>query len=412
MFYIKMGRDIVQINPYTAQMKRGIKMNKRIVLPGLAMIAVTYGLARFGYGLLLPDISSSMEMTPKISGIIGSSSYFAYCVAITLSILFIPKLGPRPSIMAAGISASVGMLLIALSTNPIVLAAGVLIAGASTGFGSPAYGEIVTNKIRNPLQDQANTWINAGTGFGVMVSGPIVLFLSGHWQMVYFLFTLIAIAVLIWNFVNIPKVQRNEGINPNKFSFQKADIRKSIFLVVASLITGVSTAIYWTFAKDFISNVGNLSHLTTAIFWILIGLSGIAGGIAGNIIEKLGLVKAYRFTVLVIFLSIIILAFFHSDAIPVYISALFFGSSYVFLTGVLLVWGVRLYPQQSSLGIGLPFLTLALGQIIGSVLGGSLIQWTDYGTAFIVFGSIGLSVTAIKPKDPIRKIGKKKRSYA
>lgn len=378
-------------------------MNKRIVLPGLTMIAITYGLARFSYGLMLPNISSSLDMNPKMSGIIGSSSYLAYCVAITLAVLFIPKLGPRPSIMAAGISASVGMLLIALSTNQIVLGIGVLIAGASTGFGSPAYGEVVTKKIRKPLQDQANTWINAGTGFGVMLSGPVVLLLSGQWHLVYFLFTLIAIAVLIWNFVNIPKVQKNEKIHQNKFSFQKADIKKSTVLVVASLITGVATAIYWTFSKDFISNGGDLSHLTTSIFWILIGLSGIAGGVAGNIIEKLGLVKAYRFTVFVIFLSIIILAFFHSDAIPVYISAIFFGSSYIFFTGVLLVWGVRLYPEQSSLGIGLPFLTLALGQIIGSSIGGMLIQWTNYETAFIVFGLIGLSVISINSKGSLKK---------
>lgn len=387
-------------------------MNKRIVLPGLAMIAVTYGLARFGYGLLLPNISSSLNMSPTMSGFIGSGSYFAYCVAITLSILLIPRLGPRLSIMAAGLSALVGMLLVALSTSPIMLAVGVLIAGASTGFGSPAYGEVVTQYIQKPFQDMSNTWINAGTGFGVMVSGPIVLLLSGHWKMVYFLFTLIALAVLIWNVVNIPKVQKNEKTNQSKSSFQKADIKKSVFLVIASLVTGISTAMYWTFAKDFISNTGDLSPLTTMIFWILIGLSGIAGGVAGSIIEKLGLVKSYRLTILVIFLSMIILAFFHSEAIPVYISALFFGSSYVLFTGVILVWGVRLYPGQSSLGIGLPFLTLALGQIIGSAIGGSLIQWTNYETAFIVFGLIGLSATSITPKGSTQKIGKKKESYA
>lgn len=387
-------------------------MNKRIVFPGLAMIAVTYGLARFGYGLLLPDISSSLHMSPTISGFIGSGSYFAYCVAITLSILLIPRLGPRPSIMAAGLSALIGMLVVALSTNPIMLAVGVLIAGASTGFGSPAYGEVVAQKIQKPFQDPSNTWINAGTGFGVMVSGPIVLLFSGHWKMVYFLFTLIAFAVLIWNFVNIPKMKQIDKINQRQFSFQKADMKKSVFLVVASLITGISTAMYWTFAKDFVSNEGDLSSFTTTIFWILIGLSGIAGGVAGSIIERLGLVKAYRFTVLVIFLSMMILAFFHSEAILVYISGLFFGSSYVFFTGVILVWGVRLYPQQSSLGIGLPFLTLALGQIIGSAIGGSLIQWTGYGTAFVVFGLIGLSVIPMKPKGSTQKMSERKASYA
>jgi len=97
----------------------------------------------------------------------------------------------------------------------------------------------------------------------------------------------------------------------------------------------------------------------------------------------------------------IILAFFYSEPIPAYISALFFGSSYVFFTGVIMVWGMRLYPQQSSLGIGLPFLTLALGQIIGSAIGGSLIQWTDYETAFVIFGLIGLLIISINPKKSI-----------
>ncbi|WP_025784402.1 MFS transporter [Sporosarcina sp. D27] len=372
-------------------------MKKRIVLPGLAMIAVTYGLGRFAYGLLLPEISSTLDMNPQISGITGSGSYFAYCIAIVLSVLLIPKLGPLPSIVAAGISAFAGMLLIALSTNQIMLAAGVLIAGASTGFGSPAYGEVVTKKIGKPFQDQANTWINAGTGFGVMVSGPIVLLLSGHWQTVYFLFAFTALAVLIWNFVNIPRVQKDEEENQIKFSFHKADFKKSFFLIVASIILGISTAIYWTFSKDFITNEGNLSSLMTSIFWILIGLSGIAGGVAGNVIEKLGLVKAYRFTVMVIFFSLVILALFHTEVIPVYISALFFGSSYIFLTGVLLVWGIRLFPQQSSLGIGLPFLALAFGQIIGSATAGLFIQWTNYMSAFITFGLIGLSVIFIRP---------------
>ncbi|WP_188455767.1 MFS transporter [Virgibacillus oceani] len=369
----------------------------RIVLPGLAMIAVTYGLARFGYGLMLPEISSTLDMSPTISGVIGSSSYFAYCLAITLATLSIPKLGPRPSIMAAGISAFAGMLLMATSTNDIMLAAGVLVAGASTGFGSPAYGEVVTKTIQKPLQDKANTWINAGTGFGVLISGPIMLFLSGDWRLVYILFTFIALAVLIWNFINIPRIQRQEGFKQNTFDIKKTDMKRSIFLVIASLVMGVATAIYWTFSKDYITNEGNFSQLTTSIFWIMIGVSGIAGGVAGNLIEKLGIVKAYRLTIMIAFLSIVILPIFNSQIVLIYLSALFFGSSYVFFTGVLLVWGVKLYPRRSSLGIGLPFLTLALGQIIGSAIAGVLIQSIDYKMAFIVFGFIGLSAVFIKP---------------
>ncbi len=41
---------------------------RRLVPPGLAMIAVTYGLARFAYGLFLPEMREAFDLSPSLLG--------------------------------------------------------------------------------------------------------------------------------------------------------------------------------------------------------------------------------------------------------------------------------------------------------------------------------------------------------
>ncbi|WP_244151571.1 hypothetical protein [Halobacillus dabanensis] len=68
--------------------------------------------------------------------------------------------------------------------------------------------------------------------------------------------------------------------------------------------------------------------------------------------------------------SSIILSIALGDLFLSYLAAGLFGCSYIFLTGVLLVWGIRVFITNASLGIGVPFLLLAVGQVIGSIFAG------------------------------------------
>ncbi|MBD0253747.1 MAG: YbfB/YjiJ family MFS transporter, partial [Rubrobacter sp.] len=56
-----------------------------LVAPGLALIAVTYGLARFAYGLFLPEMREAFDLSPSLLGAIGSGSYLGYCVAVVVA---------------------------------------------------------------------------------------------------------------------------------------------------------------------------------------------------------------------------------------------------------------------------------------------------------------------------------------
>ncbi|CDQ41290.1 MFS transporter [Virgibacillus salexigens] len=371
----------------------------RLVLPGVTMIAVTYGLARFSFGLLLPEVNKSLEMTELVSGIISSLFYLAYCFTIILSTVITTKEGPRRMIISAGLSAFVGLLLISIATNVWVLALGVLFAGGSTGLVSPPYGAAISLWIKEHKQGKANTWINSGTSFGIALSGVGASFLTSDWRLTYFIYAILTLLIVIWNFQAIPKA----GTKPPKLRLKKGNlsirgVKGSNPLILASLTLGFSTAAFWTFSRSFIEVSGNYSDWQLSGFWIVIGLFGVLGGFSGSLVERKGLPFVYKLGGMSIASSSIILSITSGNWFMSYISAGIFGCAYIFLTGVLLVWGIRVFFTNASLGIGVPFLLLAVGQVIGSIFAGWFIGAWGYVTTFIIYGLVGMAAILMGPK--------------
>ncbi|WP_138419766.1 MFS transporter [Aquibacillus sediminis] len=370
----------------------------KIVLPGVSLIAVTYGLARFSFGLLLPDINQSLQMSETVSGMISSLFYLAYCITIIVSTVITTKEGPRSMILLAGLSASVGLLLMSSTPNVWILALGVLLAGGSTGLVSPPYGAAIALWIKETKQGKANTWINSGTSFGIVLSGVGAHFLTSDWRMTYLIYAVLTFLVLVWNFRAIPRDGMNSNVQFDKGNLSIRGIKGSVPLILASLILGISTAPFWTFSRSFIEVVGNYSEWQLSGFWVVIGLFGVLGGFSGSLIDRWGLSFTYKLGSLSIASASIILSITSGSWFLSYVSAGLFGSSYIFLTGVLLVWGIRVFITNASLGIGIPFLLLAMGQVIGASLAGMFISTWGYAATFILYGIVGITATLIGPK--------------
>src|SRR5919199_4344965 len=112
-----------------------------LVAPGLATIALTYGLARFAYGLFLPQMRQSLDLSDSVLGLIGAGSYVGYCLAVLGALVLTSRSGPRFMAVAAGSVAVVGMAAVAGAPTGLVLALGVVVAGSSSGLASPPMGE-------------------------------------------------------------------------------------------------------------------------------------------------------------------------------------------------------------------------------------------------------------------------------
>lgn len=363
---------------------------KKIVFPGIAMISVTYAFARFSYGLFLPDISNSLNLSEMQAGVPSSLAYIAYCLTLVFSSLLINRAGAYNVIQISGFSAVVGTLCIALSQNLYLLSISTFIAGIGSGLSSPAFSKIAAVNLKPEEQDKGNTWINTGTSFGLIISGPLALFFNTYWRLAYIFFAAISFIVMLWNRHNIPKTDRQfkQSDLPIRKNGLNIPWERSIHLFTAAFITGISSSIYWTFSRSFLTTEYGISTMESMFFWILMGIAGILGGVAGNFIRQFGLAASYRGVLLVLLTSICLITI--PSTISIYCSALLFGISYIFITGVFIVWGVKLFVEAPFLGVSLGFLFLGIGQSFGSLTAGSIIELTSYAFGFLLFAGVGL----------------------
>ena len=371
----------------------------RLAAAGLSLVAVCYGLARFAYGLFLPVLTEEFGLDGTAAGTIASSSYISYCVAVVAATAATAVWGPRVVAVAAGITAAAGTGVIAAAGSTGVLAVGVVIAGASTGLASPPLADAVARWVTADRADRAQTAVNAGTGLGVMVSGPVALLAGQNWRLAWCVFAATAVVVTIWIAVTIPKQDsvadpsRWRALLPTRW-FPPGSLR----LLTAATVMGAGSSAIWTFGRDIAINGGGIGIAKSTVLWIILGAAGLLGALTGDLTARIGLDRAWPIAMLVLAAATATFAVAVRHYPLLLVAAAVFGAVYIALTGLQLLWGVRIYPDHPAFGVGAPFFLIAAGQALGSPLIGLLLDAT---TATIAFGvaAAGLAVGAtVRPR--------------
>jgi predicted MFS family arabinose efflux permease len=371
---------------------------------GVALIAVCYGLARFAYGLLTPQIQDDLGFGSGLSGLIAAGSYVGYCVAILVSTALTQRVGPRPVAALAAALATGGMVLMAAAPGPGIMAAGVVVAGASTGAASPPLAEAVAAWVPEPVRDRTQTLVNAGTGVGVLVSGPIAIVAADQWRAAWAAFAVVAglvgVAVLIAVPEGRPGADGRRAPGAGQLAERRPAVGAVARLVVGSLLMGLGSIAVWTMGRLLMTFEGQLPSSTSAWVWTVLGAAGILGGLGGDLTSRLGVATAWR--VLLLAMAGATAAFAWAPGSPpvAFSSAAVFGASYIGLTGVALVWSTRLYPQRAAFGVGLSFLMIAVGQAVGAPVVGRLAELFDLGVSFQCCAVVALAACFVGPRFP------------
>lgn len=367
---------------------------------GLSLIAVCYGLARFAYGLFVPVLRTEFDLNAAHAGAIASGSYASYCVAIVISTVLTPRYGSRALAVAAGCIATAGTLMIAAAPTSPVLAAGVLLAGSSTGVASPPLAHAVARTVAISRQNRTQTIINAGTGLGVAIAGPVALLTHEHWRAAWLVFSVLCLLVTIWAAVSVPvasspadRVGRPQQVLPSPL-LPKGSGR----MVVAAATMGIASAAVWTFGRDILVTEGHMSQQASTIAWIILGAVGIAGAAAGDIARRFGLAGSWTTILLILAAATVLFAAFPGNVPTAWLAAAVFGAAYIALTGLLLIWGTRIYTDTPAAGVGLAFLIIALGQAGGAAAMGALAERTSPQIAFLAAASIAVLGCLVRPR--------------
>ena len=155
------------------------------------MVGTSFGLARYGYGLLLSEIRASFHLSSAALGLIATGSYVAYLAATALTATAGKHFGSVLPVVAGGLLAVTGMLLVAVAPSPAVLALGVLIAGASAALTYPPFSDAVARDVPERRQGRVLSIISSGTGWGVALAVPIALAAGSHWRVAWVAFAVI-----------------------------------------------------------------------------------------------------------------------------------------------------------------------------------------------------------------------------
>ena len=96
-----------------------------VVAAGTGLIAITYGVVRYGFGLQLPTLAHEFSLASGVAGLVAAGSFAAYCVAALAAQRLIDRTGARSVLWLAALLAAAGATTVALATTTPALAAGV-----------------------------------------------------------------------------------------------------------------------------------------------------------------------------------------------------------------------------------------------------------------------------------------------
>ncbi|MEC7378469.1 MAG: MFS transporter, partial [Pseudomonadota bacterium] len=103
-------------------------------LLGAALIAISYGLARFAFGLFVPPIRADLGLAPDVIGVIGALPLISFVFATILAPFSADRLGARNTAMASGLFGVIGLGLISQAGGALSLGLGVIACGICTGL--------------------------------------------------------------------------------------------------------------------------------------------------------------------------------------------------------------------------------------------------------------------------------------
>ncbi len=382
------------------------KSEIRAAAGGAAVVGVAFGMARYAYGLTLPDMQAEFDLSEQLTGLVASATFVGYLVGLLGVPFLVARRGPRAPTSVGGVCGVLGCALVAVSPSPVVLAVGAVLAGSAAGWVWAPYSDVLKAVAAPRHQPTLLAVVTTGTGVGLVGLGALGLlapFVS--WRLTW---AGIAVAAGVAAFANlrlVPALPPPDGGEGGG----RLPLGRLLVPLLYTVAYFVVVTVYFTYASDAAEEAG-LPDWTPALVFALIGLGGLVAFWTGRMTAALGPGGVGAASLGVVGLALCGLGL-ASGAPLVLGSAVVLGAGFMVGSSVLAIWTAHVSPDRPGTAFTLALVVGAVTSIVTPAVTGALVPSAGLGTVLLLAGALGVACAgALAAGVPARAIRDRARA--
>jgi MFS family permease len=368
-----------------------VNISKRrfaVIAACFCTVFISYAI-RYSYGLLLPEMLPSLEITKTGAGIIYSSYFIAYTIFSPLLGMLADRINIHKLLTMFSIILGIGTFLMSYSYSVV----GASLFFALAGIGAAACWSPVVALARRWVSDNRKgvtlALIDIGSSIGIAICGVALPFVvAGYgWRMGWQVLGVLAFLLVGINFFLIrnypsdkpfkqnPTLKTSEGIS-NGITYFKIIRNLRFWLIgISYLLMAFSIIIPFTFLSTYAIQELRLSYATAARLITIISIASIVSKvILGNLSDIIGRVKLMVLCGVLMAIGCLGIACSRESLILIVSAAVFgFGQGPIFaLYGA---YASDFFPGRFTGGIiGLWTLLFGIGSMLSPIFAGLTID--------------------------------------
>ncbi|WP_051688329.1 MFS transporter [Desulfofalx alkaliphila] len=387
-----------------------------ILLMGILVVCGALGLARFGFGMILPSMQQGLGLSHDQTGFIASANMFGYFISALVAGLLASRFGPRIVCAVGLVWVALAMALTGLANDVYTAALARFLTGAGSAGANVAIMGLAAAWFASNRRGMAMGFLVGGSGLGIAITGltvPLVngIFLEAGWRYNWFLLGIIAMlmAILAWFILrNNPSEKQltpigglpdiNE-INPKDASpgdlsiTNIIKIKGTIPLATLYFCFGFSYIITATYLVTFLVDELGCSQELAGQIWSTAGMLGIVSGLMwGMLSDRFG----RRAMLVTIFLiqagAYLLLQAKFTEGFLLWLPAVLYGLTAWSIPGIAAsCCGDISDARRAPAVLGFITFVFGLGQVLGPVAAGFIKEFTtSFGGAFVLAAAVAI----------------------
>ena len=304
----------------------------KILIASFLVIFACLGFGRFAFGMVIPNMQESLQITTTEIGFISSANFIGYITGILLVSYFYSKFTTYKLIFLSLFLQGFMMLCMTINSNYLIISIFYAFSGFCAAIANISIMAHITNVVPKNIRGKILGIVVSGSGLAIILSGLIVPYIetlisNSPWKISWSIFSLLIILVAFFSQPGIKK-HASHDMPENKIKIKEYFIIPNFWKITSIyMIFGVSYIIYMTFFVSAVIDKYNFSSTLSGNFWAILGaMSLFSGLIFGIIADKIGAYKTLIFVFILQTISHLILGF-DCKSWMIWFSAILFGIS-------------------------------------------------------------------------------------